>query len=216
MKENSEKKEKETLSSKMGKLFSPKEKKPLSLKEIGIQRLVIILLCGIFLILVSVPDFFSSFKGEEEGSTSLKKETVLSNSDDTEQYILSLEKKLKKVLKKVEGIGDVEVMITLKSSKEVITLKDNPYRKETVTESDSVGGQRESEVMEEEEQSVLVTTKEGENVPYILKEIEPELEGVIVIAQGGGNSNIKNEIIEAVEVLFNIPVHKIKVMKMNY
>jgi stage III sporulation protein AG len=43
----------------------------------------------------------------------------------------------------------------------------------------------------------------------------PEIEGVAVIAQGGGNSEIKKEIVEAVQVLFDIKAHKIKVMKMN-
>ena len=34
-------------------------------------------------------------------------------------------------------------------------------------------------------------------------------------AEGGGNEAVAGEITQAVQVLFNIPVHKIKVVKMK-
>ena len=49
----------------------------------------------------------------------------------------------------------------------------------------------------------------------MIKEMEPEIEGVLVAAEGGDNENVANEITQAVQVLFNIPVHKIKVVKMK-
>ena len=51
--------------------------------------------------------------------------------------------------------------------------------------------------------------------PYVVKQIEPEIEGVLVAAQGGGDETVVNEITYAVQVLFDVPVHKIKVVKMS-
>ncbi len=37
----------------------------------------------------------------------------------------------------------------------------------------------------------------------------------MVIAEGGDNVLVIKDIVEAAEVLFNIPMHKVKVMKMS-
>ena len=49
--------------------------------------------------------------------------------------------------------------------------------------------------------------------PYVTRETAPEIEGVLVVAQGAGSSSVKTEIYEAVQALFNVPAHKIKVLK---
>ena len=145
----------------------------------------------------------------------LKDNTIKNDASSTDDYLSDLESRLQKVLSKVEGIGNVEVMITLKSSKELVTLKDTPYTQESVNENDGEGGSRQSSNIEQQESTVIVDSGDGESMPYIIKEIEPEVAGVLVIADGGGNISIKTEIMEAIQVLFNVPAHKIKVMKMN-
>ncbi len=119
------------------------------------------------------------------------------------------------VLAQVKGVGRVNVMITIASSKEKVTLKDAPYTSEELQEKDDAGGSREQKKVSREEQSVLVDGADG-SVPYVLKENEPAVEGIVVVAEGGDDVQVQNEIIGAVEVLFNVPKHKIKVMKMNF
>lgn len=41
----------------------------------------------------------------------------------------------------------------------------------------------------------------------------PELSGIIISADGGGSTVVKSEISEAMEALFGLPSHKIKVLK---
>lgn len=202
-----------------------KEKKKLSIKDIikgmSPSNLVIILLVGIFLVILSFPNLRSSSGTSKDNSTSsnynLKKDGITNqNANNTEEtYLVALEKKLEGVLGKVEGIGSVEVMITLKGSKELVTLKDSPYTQESGNENDGEGGSRQNSKIDKDDSTVIVNSGNGESMPYVIKEIEPEVAGVVVIAQGGDNGIIKTEITEAVQVLFNIPVHKIKVMKMN-
>lgn len=198
-----------------------KEKKKISIKEIGPARLVILLMAGIFLLLLSFPDLMSSEKkaskenvptGDNSVNESLKSTQT---GDEAEIYVSDLEDRLKSTLAKVEGIGAVEVMITLKGSKEVVVLKDEPYTQESMNETDGEGGTRNSSSIDKKDSTVLIDGGNGESVPYILKEIEPQVEGVVVIAQGGGNISVVTEIIEALQVLFDVPAHKVKVMKMN-
>lgn len=197
-----------------------KEKVKLTIKEIGIQKIIIMFIAGVLIIALSVPDLFAPkvSKNSKTTDTSVIQEAAgTKNTKDnaSNEYVKKLEEELKSKLRLVEGIGEVDVMITLKSSRELIPLKDSPYTQETNNEADGNGGSRISSNIKKEEETVLITNEEGDKIPYVVKEIEPEVEGVVVIARGGGDQNIVGEIIDAVEVLFGIPTHKIKVMKMN-
>ncbi len=47
------------------------------------------------------------------------------------------------------------------------------------------------------------------------REVMPKVEGVLVVAQGGGDPKVAKNISDAVLALFPVEVHKIKVVKMN-
>lgn len=188
-----------------------KEKKPeFGLKEIGIPKLLVILACGLFLL-------FSSLPGQEEKQAKEVKEELQESEEGTdyEAYVKSLENKLSGLLRQVEGIGKTKVMITLKSTRERVVLKDNPGSEESSSEEDGSGGKRESSAYTKEEETILVEGEDGNSTPYIIKEVEPQIEGVVVLCEGGGSGKANVEIIEAVQVLFNLPSHKIKIMKLS-
>lgn len=187
------------------------EKKEALLKkinEIGIWRLVIMIIAGIVLVIFSMPS--DNNKKQPEPVTGEVETRSVKDS-----YVDDMETRLKEALSKVNGIGNIDVMITIKGSKEMIINKDTPVDQEDVTEEDSGGGKRNSSKLSKKEETVLITDSDGRNVPYVIKEIEPEISGVVVIAEGGDNDYVISEITQAVEVLFSVPVHRIKVMKMK-
>ena len=53
------------------------------------------------------------------------------------------------------------------------------------------------------------------NEPYVTMEKMPEIEGIIIVAQGGGDGTVATNITSAVEALLNVPAHKIKILKMS-
>jgi stage III sporulation protein AG len=123
-----------------------------------------------------------------------------------------MELRVKKLLKTVEGVGQVDVMIVLKSSKEQVLRVDNKTTDSSTVENDSSGGTR--NITNKEKQESTILTGSGENTaPIVEKEISPEIEGIIISAQGGGSPTVKAEISSAMEALFNLPPHKIKVLK---
>lgn len=195
------------------------EKKKISLKDIGVPKLIMMFAAGVVLILLTFPGIMGGEKKDKE------KNNIAESSDwqngtnttsyDSNTYISELEGRLENILRKVKGIGEVEVMLTLNASKQQIPLKDVPYTQEGLNEDDGEGGSRTNNRIQKEEKTVLVIEEDGSTQPYILQEREPEVEGILVIAEGGDNVLIIKDIMEAAEVLFNIPAHKVKVMKMS-
>jgi stage III sporulation protein AG len=60
----------------------------------------------------------------------------------------------------------------------------------------------------------MYDTSDG-NAPFVKRENMPEIEGVIVAAQGGGDGTVEADITSAIEALLGVAAHKIKVMKMS-
>ena len=146
---------------------------------------------------------------KEEGTTSL----ITTTQEEQESYEATLERKLEAALQYVEGVGKTKVVITLKSSAEKIIEKDEQSQSNTVQEEDSQGGTRVSQDNSFTGTSVYQQGEDGIQSPYVSKELTPEIEGVLVIAQGGDNAVTVKNITEAVQALFGIEAHKIKIMK---
>ena len=203
---------------KIQEFLTAKNKKE-RLQEMGMSRLVIALLCGILLLIIALPDGFLA--GEDSMILGPRKEKAKETKQGNEtakkreDYVSQMEERLVELLENVDGVGKVKVMVTLAASEEEVTLKDEPYSQDSIQEADAQGGSRSSISINKEETSVLVENENGQSVPYVTKTVEPEVEGVVVIAEGAGQAKVENEIIEAVEVLFSVSVHKIKVMKMR-
>lgn len=146
--------------------------------------------------------------GEEDGFSG---ETALSS------YEALLEQRVKEVLKQVEGVGTVDVLIVLKSSEERVYRTDGKTSQSSTKELDSSGGSR--EISQQEEEYATVLSSGGSSLgekgggPLLEKELRPEISGIVISAQGGGSPKIKAEITEAMEALFGLPAHKIKVLK---
>ena len=67
----------------------------------------------------------------------------------------------------------------------------------------------------QEENTVYEKNGSGQEKPYVSETMEPEVSGVLVVAEGGDDPVTVREITEAVQALFGIEAHKIKVMKMD-
>ena len=147
-----------------------------------------------------------------EQTAGVMAETTGKNS--AEEYVADLEEKLEVVLGEMEGVGKVRVMITLSDYGERIVEKDTVDKTNSVSETDSSGGNRNSFERELQSETVQIESEEG-SYPYIGKEILPTIEGIVVVAEGGGNSIVVSQISKAAMALFPIEAHKIIVVKMS-
>ena len=192
-----------------------KGKEPLRFSEIGLSKLMIIILSGVFLLILSMPSAGLSVK-KDSTQKSTDKDAVQTDVRDTaaaamEEYAGKQEKQLEKLLSRVEGIGKVDVMVTIASSEEKKALQQEDSSSDSTSETDSTGGTRSQSSGSSRREPVLVG--EDGKEPYIVQIRPPQVEGVLVVAQGAGTGVVDSEIIAAVEALFPIEAHKIKVMK---
>lgn len=180
----------------------------------GIKKLLLVLVAGAVLVILSIRDIpgYSDGIGSSESDISMNTEEACTS--DIDDYTAKLEKQVESVLTKVSGVGSTKVMVTIESTAEKIVLKDTPYETESVSETDTSGVVHNKENHKSEEKTIYIS-EEGNNIPYIVKEIEPIVKGVVVVAKGGDDAKVKKEIIEAIQVLFGIEAHKIKVMKLE-
>ena len=185
------------------------------------DRLLIILLTGILFLVIAVP-----FSGEGDAESGLMHSGKMKDSSNNtsnemtgngnaETYADYLEQKLAKVLSEVHGVGQTEVMITMASSSEKILGADSESESESVQESDRQGGSRSTIQSRSSQTAIYDSGESSQGAPYVTKELTPEVAGVIVIAEGGDDPVVVENIIEAVQALFEIDTHKIKVMKRN-
>ncbi|MGN0399428.1 MAG: stage III sporulation protein AG [Blautia sp.] len=151
------------------------------------ENLVVLLLAGILLLVIAMP--VKEKEGEETEEQTKKQETVTVGSD-TCVWQEQQQERLQNMLMEAEGVGKTHVFITFENSGEILVEKDG---EETVFEKDAKGNQ----------------------TPWIAQEKYPKVSGVLVIAQGGDSPTVVQNIQEAVQALFQVEAHKIKVMKMK-
>ncbi|HSH36383.1 sporulation stage III protein AG [Schnuerera sp.] len=169
-----------------------------------IKNLFIILIIGIILIIIA--DIFIQEK--KGGSSSLELEKEINNSSNFEiDYGSILENKLEDILSQLKGVGAVSAMITLEDTVEKIPAFNTTKNNETTNELDSQGGTR--EIVREDMTIQVVTGTEGSLI--VLKEIKPTVKGVIVIAEGADDLEVKERLYEAVKTVLGVPGNKVEV-----
>lgn len=184
-------------------------------KKIRKDQCLILVLTGILLCVIALPvkDDKKLPVTDETVTAGLRKEEV--RKDRGEEYTDDWEKRLEETLSCIEGAGKVRVLITLRESESRVVEKDKVEESSDTVERDSTGGTRSVMEQKEDGRTVFAPDAAGQNVPYVVKTTAPVVEGVVVVAQGADNSLVKQEIIASVQVLFNLDVNKIRVVKMK-
>ena len=119
-----------------------------------------------------------------------------------------------KALSSMEGVGKVEVMITVKSSRELVVEKEEPVNRSSTNEKDAQGGSRFISQVDSGENTVY-QTQGSTSEPFVVKTLPPQIEGVLVVAEGAGSGTINRNIVEIAQALFGIEAHKVKVVRME-
>ncbi len=116
------------------------------------------------------------------------------------------EARLEEALSKIRGAGMVEVMLTYENGKELIPAY------ETDTQSSAQSG----EIVSSNASTRPVTvTKGGQEEAIIVKEVEPLIRGVIVIAEGAENIDVRMDLARAASKALGIEAEKIEVFTME-
>ena len=152
--------------------------KKIGTKIKSIKHIEIIIALTAIMIMLLI--YFSNSCGSD-------KKTVIQGNTSEYDYCSSTIIELESKLSKIDGVGEVSVLINWTTSTEYVPAYSG-------TNSGN---------------SSIVT--EGDNV-YIVKEVYPLPEGVIIICDGGNNLMVKMKLISAVASYFGIEEYKINVL----
>lgn len=179
------------------KFFSP------NCRRKNIENLVLFLV-GVVIVIIAGSYIFSDDEVE-----------VISENSITDVFDAEVfEKKLANILSKIQGAGDVEVMISYETGIETVPLLDTKDSN-TITEESGNSSNRRTEQTSLETSIIFNQEKNGNKVPYISKTIMPTVGGVIVTCDGGGDQIVKANIIKAVTVVTGVTANKVQVFPKN-
>lgn len=206
------------------------------LREMKKEDYIVLLLVGVLLLIISLPTEKekAAKSGQESGSlTDFLEETEQNVTADTGEeavevgnfnknssydpdiYVESLEKRVEEIVSGMEGVGKVRVMITVSDMGTEVLERDREITTSNLEETDNVGGSRKNVESGQREEVIYRRDADGNEIPYVVQRKLPEVVGVVVTAQGAGNAKVKENIIGAVSVLFNLNEHRIKVIRMK-
>lgn len=172
--------------------------------------LAVLLVIGFILIAMTIlaPGLLNG-KNEvltEENNT--KVNTTVSTYEDKQKIELT------NILRKIDGVGEVDVMINFESGEEKVAAYDSTNQTTKTEETDTNGGKRVSD-QQNDTTKVVMSSESGGNSPVILKTYKPKVIGVVITAEGAESSKVRYDIEKAVSSLYGISVEKVNVYPMG-
>ena len=164
----------------------------------------------LIILVVTVVAINTIWKDEEKGKnvTNIDNKKLAIDIEEKEIKSDSLEEKLEYILSNINGVGNVDVLITYNETEEIIPVYNKSDKKSVTSETDSKGGLR---TIEQTDTSAEVIYQNDEII--VQKTISPKIEGAIITATGANNMNVKANIIQAVEAATGLATHKIQVFE---
>lgn len=123
-----------------------------------------------------------------------------------------LENKIQATLARMDGVGQVQVTVTLETGLKNEYVRNQNTTKRTSKETDKESGTRETTEVNENNQVVIPN---GASQPAIVMEERPEIAGVLIVAEGARNAQVREAIHASARTLLNIPAAKISVQPMG-
>ena len=170
--------------------------KKISLKDFGMEKIILIAIAGIVLLAAN----FSEWKNSSSKTSEKQEKSIETSQNDA--YVEALENKLVHILENVDGVG-----------KESVLNKDLSEEKQT--EEERSGETQKVNKNQKKQEETILSDSSGNSAPYVIKELEPEISGIVISCEGAGNKVVEASVLEAVQVLFGVSANHIKVLKME-
>jgi stage III sporulation protein AG len=158
------------------------------------KYILLIGLCGAVLLMIPV------------GSES-KQQTNVVKTETTGFDVEEYEKQLAEILSEVEGVGNVKVMLSLKSGVETV------YAVDSNSQSSKSEGNDSSNTSVSEDKNIAMRSGGSGDEPVVVKTLYPEFNGAIVVCDGAEDVTARYAIIKAVASITGLGTDKITVLK---
>ena len=160
--------------------------------ERGKKLYAALLVCVVLLFALSL------FGGKKESV-----QQVESGHETTQAYIEYYEKRLEDILSKTQGVGQVEVAITLEGG----VQRDFVQESQQESSTDDSGSQSRSS------SSTLVIGNGSSQEAVVRQELQPQVRGVLIVCDGAASDSVRLAVVEGVRTLLDIPSSRICVVQ---
>jgi len=154
------------------------------------KYVLLVILVGVVLLLL--PPLWEKKPAEE-------KEAQPAQEMVAEDSAAALERRLEDALSRIQGVGEADVILTLKSGPQKILAQD----------SETSIGERGTEASVS---SVIISGGSGEEA-IVVQQLSPQYQGALVICSGGDDPEVRLRLVEAVSALTGLGADKISVCK---
>lgn len=149
-----------------------------------------------------MPEPAAPAAGGTESALSSTEQQVAADTALSEQAA-ALSQQAEAVLSTVAGAGEVKVQVYLAQSETLRYVREESVDRQETEERDAEGGTRSIE--QENRSSSVVTGQSGTGGGPVVKSVEaPVIRGVVVMATGASDSTVKQRLVNAVSVLFDL------------
>lgn len=144
-------------------------------------------IAGMILIMISeiIPDKKRTPEPESKSETT---------SDEADTFRKSTENELRSLLEKIEGVGECEVMVSVEGTTEYVYAQ-NISR---YTDEDA---DRKSDKLDE---NIVIIENSSGRQALVRRVIRPQISGVVVVCEGGGDIRVNERVLKAVSTALNI------------
>lgn len=126
-------------------------------------------------------------------------------------YEMRYENQLREALQEIVGVNNVSIVVNLAESEKQVYEKNVKRGRQETHETDREGGSRQVEDTQEEE-NVVITRNGDQDEPLVISKEKPAVAGVLVVAEGVENVQVKAWVVEAVSRVLDVAPHRVSVM----
>ncbi|MGN8895763.1 stage III sporulation protein AG [Flavonifractor sp. HCP28S3_F3] len=157
------------------------------------KYVLLVILVGAVLLLL--PPLWE--KDETKESTA---ESQTGQAGETADSVADLEQRLEEALSQIQGVGEADVILTLKSGPQKVLAQDSDT---------SISEQGTESTLS----SVIVSQGSGVEDAIVIQQLSPQYQGALVVCSGGANPEVRLRLVEAVSALTGLGADKISVCK---
>lgn len=119
---------------------------------------------------------------------------------------------LTEMIGQIKGVSNVKIFVTMDSGNRLELVTDGEKMSRQTLERDSGDGSREVIEQNNRENHVVLKDSQGREYPLVIQEFRPRYRGVLVVAEGVENPEVKLQVIEALKAVLNLSYHRITVL----
>ena len=125
-----------------------------------------------------------------QGSDTGEESQAQPETSASEFQVEALEQRLAAALSQIQGVGEATVVLTLESGTRQVLATDQKG---------------------EDQETVVVSAGSGQQQAVTVQQIGPSFQGALVVCDGGGDPQVKLQVLQAVEALTGLNANQISI-----